>query len=123
MARGSQGGVSNNPKGRPRGSKNRADAVLRAQFEMFLTYASQDIKDLFDKIKDDNPKQALDAIKDFAEFVLPKLQRTENQNLDKEGNPADAPDVKITAQVLGVLTEEQLKELENESKKLENNNC
>lgn len=67
----------NKTGGRKKGVKNRADAALRAQFEFFLTHASEDIVKLFDQLKAENPKQALDAIRDYAEFVLPKLARTE----------------------------------------------
>lgn len=70
--------------GRPKGSKNRADENIRAQFEFFLNHACQDIVDLFDQLKQDNPKQALDAIRDYAEFVLPKLQRTDS-NVNHSG--------------------------------------
>lgn len=70
-------GRTNNPNGRPKGSKNRADEAIRAQFEFFVRNASEDIQDLFQQLKAENPKQALDAIKDYAEFVLPKLARTE----------------------------------------------
>lgn len=72
--------------GRKRGTPNRVDAALRAQFEQFLYYASDDILDLFERLKAENPKQALDAIKDYAEFVLPKLARTEQRLVDKDGN-------------------------------------
>ena len=70
-------GKTNNPNGRPKGSKNRVDEAIRAQFEFFVRNASEDIQNLFEQLKAENPKQALDAIKDYAEFVLPKLARTE----------------------------------------------
>lgn len=74
--------TGNKSGGRVKGSKNRADENLRAQFAFFLNHASQDIVALFDKLKSENPKQALDAIKDYAEFVLPKLARTEHTGAD-----------------------------------------
>lgn len=71
--------------GRQKGTKNRIDEAIRAQFEFFVRSASDDIQELFAKLKEENPKQALDAIRDYAEFVLPKLQRVE-QKIEGEIN-------------------------------------
>lgn len=70
--------MSNKRKaGRPKGARNRIDEAIRAHFEIFLMDASEDIQELFEKLKKESPKQALDAIRDYAEFVLPKLARQE----------------------------------------------
>lgn len=72
--------------GRQVGTPNKADAEIRDNFCTFLHYASPKIVKLWDTLLEENPKQALDAIKDFAEFVLPKLARTDSRLVDGDGN-------------------------------------
>lgn len=75
--------------GRPKGAKNKVSEEIREDFAFFLSYASPKIVELWDKVAQDDPKDALKAINDFADFVLPKLTRTDIQALDKDGEKAN----------------------------------
>lgn len=86
---GPKNGQVNNPNGRPKGSKNRISQDIRLEFERFLMHATPQINALFDQLVQENPRDALNAIKDYTEFVLPKLQRVEVQDLDKDGEKTD----------------------------------
>lgn len=50
---------------------------IREEFKAFLEHASPKIVELWESLLIDNPKEALSVIKDYAEYVLPKLARTE----------------------------------------------
>lgn len=106
--------------GRQKGTPNRATQIIRAEFEQFITYASPKIIELWESLLKDNPREALNVIKDYAEFVLPKLARVENQDLDKNGDPTDQAallekDIKILkdAGLLDILQKNN-KESEND---------
>ena len=77
--------------GRAKGTENRTTREIRDHFASFLHYASPEIVTLWKKLAEESPKDALDAINKFADFVLPKLARVEKQNLDENGNPAKDP--------------------------------
>lgn len=70
-------GRVNNPRGRPVGSKNKVTEDIRLEFQEFLHHASPKIVQIWEQLLEENPKEALSAIKDYAEFVLPKLSRVD----------------------------------------------
>ena len=70
--------------GRVKGTPNRVDNEIRENFATFLFYASPKIQELWETLLHENPKEALNVIKDYAEFVLPKLARTE-QDVNHSG--------------------------------------
>lgn len=43
----------------------------------------------------DDPKTRFDVLKDFSEYIHPKLARVENQPLGADGLPADQPKMVI----------------------------
>ena len=98
--------------GRPPGAVNEATKNAREAIAMFVDGNAHRLEGWLDKIATDNPKQAFDCFMSVVEYHIPKLMRSENQNLDSKGEPTDPPTA-ITSQVLSVLTEEQLKVLEN----------
>lgn len=61
--------------GRPKGSPNKVTQSIRDKFRRFVEYNFETIQDDFDKLK--NPKDRLYYMVNIAEYVLPKLQRTE----------------------------------------------
>lgn len=99
MARGSQNGKSNNPNGRPKGSKNKVDEAVRERFRAFMDAASEEMLDLWRDVAANSPKDALIMIKDYAEFVLPKLSRVEskveNRHVDKDGEDIHTKDKEL----------------------------
>jgi len=75
--------------GRPKGSANVATAQAREAFEAFVTNNTQKMQALFDRVAVDDPDKALDLLAKLAEFVLPKLARTETTlSGDSERPPA-----------------------------------
>jgi hypothetical protein len=74
-------GQSGNPKGRPKGAKDKATADLRERVGQLLD-------DEFDQIKADlselSPKERVNAWIKLLDFTLPRLQRVE-QNLTNDG--------------------------------------
>lgn len=73
-------GVVNNPKGRKQGSQNKNIAPIREKFQQLLEGYSIELmtKDL----KSIEPAERLRIVTGLAEFIVPKLQRTEVKNED-----------------------------------------
>lgn len=73
MARSSTSG-----QGRPKGSKNRDTAHIKEAVSNFVQGNADRVQALFDELAANNPGKALDVYFGAAEYVLPKLARTEN---------------------------------------------
>lgn len=71
-------GQSGNPAGRPVGSKNRASVELRKGFELLAQHNIYEVQGWLDAVAQDDPAKALTIYLQLAEFVTPKLARTEN---------------------------------------------
>lgn len=83
-------GHTNNPNGRPKGSENKVTSDTRAFFRKLLERRHPKIEKMLDQIIDEDPKEALKIIMSLTEYCVPKLARTEIQNLDKDGKPSDS---------------------------------
>lgn len=84
-------GKTNNPNGRPKGSKNKVDQDIRFAFEAMLRRNAAKIDQFVDEVYEEHgAKEVLNQLSVFAEYVLPKLARVEQQMLDKDGAPANA---------------------------------
>lgn len=94
--------------GRKKGTPNRVNSEIRDNFATFLHYASPEIIELWDKLREESPRDALNAIKDYADFVLPKISRVEQQTLDKDGEPTDP-----AASMLAWVAEKDTNDLPN----------
>ena len=68
-------GISGNPNGRPEGSKNRFTGELRQMINGLLCQTFDQITSDFEKLE---PRDRVAAWCKLAEYVLPKLQRSEN---------------------------------------------
>jgi hypothetical protein len=68
-------GKTNNPKGRPKGSVNNDTSYIRFRFEQLLN--GYDIEDMRKDLMSCEPKERLRIVCDLAEYIIPKLQRTE----------------------------------------------
>jgi hypothetical protein len=76
--------------GRKKGVPNKDNRRFKvALFDMFENKADK-IEGWLDEVAADDPNKALDHLNKWAEYIFPKLQRTEQQQLDKDGNKADA---------------------------------
>lgn len=71
--------------GRKKGTPNRIDKEIKERFADFLLHSTLNIEKLWDNLEKESARDALNAIKDFAEFVLPKQSRVDNRLVDEEG--------------------------------------
>jgi hypothetical protein len=83
-------GKTNNPNGRPAGVANKATQSAREAIASFVEGNVERLNGWLDAIAAENPKQAFECFMDVVEYHIPKLARTEQQMLDKDGKPADA---------------------------------
>lgn len=80
--------------GRRKGIPNKATALAREAIAEFVDGNAHRLTRWLDQIADNDPKDAFNAFMSVVEYHIPKLARTENQNLGKDGQPAD-PIVKV----------------------------
>lgn len=74
-------GKTNNPNGRPKGSKNRADKHIKEAFEDVLRRNASEIDAYIEEIyKEHGAKEVMEMILKVAEFCVPKLSRAEVNN-------------------------------------------
>lgn len=76
--------------GRPKGLPNKATSQAREAIAKFVEGNVDRLNGWLDDIALESPKEAFDRFMDVVEYHIPKLARTEQQMLDKEGQPADA---------------------------------
>lgn len=82
-------GQTGNPNGRPKGIPNKATQNAREAIAVFVEGNVDRLNGWLDQIAQESPKDAFDAFMKVVEYNIPKLNRTDVQQLDKNGNPAD----------------------------------
>ena len=63
--------------GRPKGSVNRATATARNAISSFIEAKAAEVESLWTRVAEKDPGKALELYAKLAEFILPKLARTE----------------------------------------------
>lgn len=97
-------GKSGNPKGKPIGTLSKDTRRFKEALNNMLEYAADDMVKWLEQIEE--PKQRFDVLKDFAEYIYPKLARTENQQLGKDGLPTDPPLSGVDKEILSRFLQE-----------------
>jgi hypothetical protein len=77
-------GQSGNPNGKPKGAIRKETSRFKEALNNLLEQSSDNMIAWLEEI--DNPQARFGVLKDFAEYIHPKLARTEIQPLDDEGN-------------------------------------
>jgi hypothetical protein len=75
-------------KGRSRGQKNIVTQSVREIFHEFVYRNAGNAQSLFDRVSKRDPAKALQILTNLADFVLPRLQRTE---MTVAGSPLISP--------------------------------
>ena len=84
------------PGGRPKGSPNKSTQAVREAIAIFIQKNAMKLDQWAEEIYEKKGAEgALQVFTDLLEYAQPKLARTEVQNLDKEGNPADPTTIEI----------------------------
>jgi len=76
MAKFEKGQIAN-PKGRPKGAISKDKAKFIESLQELLDNYAGDMKIWLEQI--DDPEKRFQILKDFAEFIYPKLSRSENK--------------------------------------------
>lgn len=87
-------GTPNPNAGRPAGSPNKATIEFKEALNGLLNEAAPQMVKWLQEI--DDPFKRFDVLSKFAEYIHPKLARTEMQPLDKDGEKSDG--FKITVE-------------------------
>lgn len=83
-------GKSGNPNGRPKGVQNKVTLEFKEAVTSLINFATPKMVEWLEQVALEDPNKALDHVYKFAQFGYPLLARTEQQFLDKDGQPADA---------------------------------
>lgn len=73
-------GKSGNPKGKPKGVKNKTTEEFKEKLNDLLEQSAPKMADWLEKIADEDPAKAFDILSKFTEYIHPKLARSENKN-------------------------------------------
>lgn len=100
-------GQSGNPAGRPKGCQSKTTTRFKQALNDLLETSSEDMLAWLSEI--DDPRERFGVLRDFAEFIHPKLARSETQQLGADGQPINPSAYVICAQPTAQTAEEWLK--------------
>lgn len=80
-----QKGQSGNPNGRAKGVPTKQTSRFKEALNNLLEQSSDQMIEWLGQI--DDPKTRFDVLKDFSEYIHPKLARTESHVMGADGGP------------------------------------
>lgn len=92
-----------NPRGRPKGSKNKATEAIKYAYTLLLERNSAKLDEWLERVAEDNPAKAMEIIIKMTPYVIPRLAQAEVK-LDTSRSEID----------YSKLTEEELEKLYKE---------
>lgn len=104
-------GVSGNPAGKPKGTLNKTTTRFKEALNVLFEENADNMIGWLAQIEE--PEKRFAILKDFAEYLYPKLARQEITG--KDGEAIEYEDVTVKGKILSMLTEEQLKLLEGQN--------
>ena len=66
-----------NREGRPKGSPNKSTQEVRDSFHCFVEGNQDKFSEWIERVAEKNPAKAIELVTNLAEYILPKLSRTE----------------------------------------------
>ena len=106
-----------NPNGRPKGSMNKDTRQVREAFQRLLELNTENMIEWLTRVAADNPAKALEICGNLAEYVVPRLARTELTGADGEAIRAE---FSVSDQILAEMSTEQLERVRQKALTLEN---
>ena len=76
--------------GRKKGVQNKVTREFQEKLNDLLEQSAPKMAGWLEEIAAESPEKAFDILSKFAEYIHPKLARTEQQFLDGRGEPTDA---------------------------------
>lgn len=99
-------GISANPNGRPKGSKNRVTQEIREAYQRLAESNLENMSTWVAQVAQEDPAKAMDIMIKLSEYIIPKLSRAEVTGQDgddlfknikfqfgPDANDADARDI------------------------------
>lgn len=71
-------------KGRPKGAPNKSTKEIRDAFKLFVEDNVGSFQEWIERVAENNPAKAIELTTNLAEYILPKLSRTEMKAEIKE---------------------------------------
>ena len=96
-------GQSGNPKGRPKGSKDKATAAIRLKIETFLTQKIEEIDHIWQELE---AKDKFTFLSKLLEYTVPKL-RSQELNISEYNNYSTDDLRTIANEILNNIENEQ----------------
>lgn len=98
-------GMTNNPKGRPKGSQNKSTKDIR---ELFNTLLESNLTQIQKDITELSPKDRINVMLKISEFVIPKLRSVEMDSKFSDEAYKDYERLKLAEERTDRMTDEEM---------------